>query len=134
MYELKSLVSSMNQQYLNQKHHIHNSVPLTIIHQLFQCILFKFEEIHKVINIQRDGKDETVEKHTKEKAQCDTPNKVIKSMEGMLLFARSAILCPKGFLNLLNRQAFTKIKGTFIFSYFFVVPQKGFRKAFIKSY
>ena len=57
----------MNQWYLNQKHHIYNSVPLTIILQLFQCLLFKFEETHKVINSQRDGEDETVEKHTKRK-------------------------------------------------------------------
>ena len=100
MYELKSLVSSLNQWYLNHKHHIHNSVLLTIILQLFRCLLFKFEDIHKVINNQRDGVDETVEKHTKRKTQCDTPSNDKKGMEDIFLFARSVILCPKGFLTL----------------------------------
>ena len=100
VYELKGLVSSLNQWYLHQKCHIHNSVPLTVILQLFQCLLFKFEDIHKVINSQRDGQYESVEKHAKEKTQCDTPNKEEKGMEGIFLFARSIILCPKGFLTL----------------------------------
>ena len=101
MYELKSLLSSLNQWYLNQKHHIHNLVPLTIILQLFQYLLFKFEDIHKVLNSQRGGENETtVQKHTKEKTQCDRPNKDKKNMECILLFARSVILCPKGFLTL----------------------------------
>ena len=100
VHELKSLVSSLNQWYLNQKHHIHNSVPLTIILQLFQCLLFKFEDIHKVINSQGDGEYETVEKHAKEKTQYDTPNKGKKGMEGIFLFAWSVILYPEGFLTL----------------------------------
>ena len=74
MYELKILVSSLKEWYLNQKPHIHNSVPLTIILQ-FQCLPFKFEDMYKVINSQRYGEDETVQKHTKEKAQCDRINK-----------------------------------------------------------
>ena len=86
MYELKSLVSSLSQWYLNQKHHIHNSVPLTIILQLFQCLLFNFEDIHKAINSQRDGEYETVEKHAKEKTQCGTPNK-------HKMYGRYASLC-----------------------------------------
>ena len=95
MYELKSLVSSLNQWYLNQKHHIHILVPLTIILQLFQYLLFKFEDIHKVINSQRGGENETVQKHTKEKTQCDRPSKYKKSMEHILLFARSVIYVLK---------------------------------------
>lgn len=100
MYELKSLVSLRNQWYLNQKHFIHNSVPLTIILQLFQFLLFQFEDIHKVINSQRDGEDETVERYSKEKTQCDRQNKDKKGMEGILLFSKLVILCSKGFLTL----------------------------------
>ena len=54
-----------------------------------------------MLNSQGGGENETtVQKHTKEKTQCDRPNKDKKNMECILLFARSVILCPKGFLTL----------------------------------